>query len=118
MIYGYLRSHPLPVLPIIVLFFLLSSCFCLRLIFQLQVPLKSRNSGEPGSCLSLPGLGNQSNVEALLISIGFGAYYATVDDINPALPKTRNIPLFPWFRVSRVMQDLCHHQQYSFNQEP
>ena len=27
----------------------------------------------------------------------------TVDDINPAIPRTRNIPHFPWFRILKVL---------------
>ena len=29
----------------------------------------------------------------------------TADDSNPALPRTRNIPIFPWLRILKVMQD-------------
>ena len=35
----------------------------------------------------------------------------TIDDKNPALPRIRNVPSFPTFRVLKVMQDL-YHQQY------
>ena len=29
----------------------------------------------------------------------------TVDDMNPAIPRIRNIPQSPWFGVLKVMQD-------------
>ena len=32
----------------------------------------------------------------------------SIDDINPKLPVIRNMPLFPQFRVLKVMQDLYH----------
>ena len=34
----------------------------------------------------------------------------TIDDIIPALPIKMNVPLFPWFRVLKVMQDLYHQR--------
>ena len=34
----------------------------------------------------------------------------TVDDINPALPRARNIQYFPEFRLLKIMQDLYHQQ--------
>ena len=34
----------------------------------------------------------------------------TVDNINPALPITMNIPIFPWSGVLKVMQDFYPQQ--------
>ena len=41
----------------------------------------------------------------------------TVDDINPALPRARNIQYFPEFRLLKIMQDL-YHQQSNMCQRP
>ena len=42
---------------------------------------------------------------------GLASRRSTVDDIKPALPIIRYIPLFPWFRALKVMQDLSQQQQ-------
>ena len=58
------------------------------------------------------GTSNKSTADATVSSTASETKYLcwqerdTVDDINPALPIIRNLPLFPSFRVLQVTQDL------------